>query len=73
MVRGFVKWFDDAKGVGFISPADGGEEIFFHHTAIQGSAERAILSGQAVHYEAVEGANGYSALNVQVAEARAKS
>jgi CspA family cold shock protein len=59
MSKGTVKWFDAAKGFGFITPEDGGKDLFVHHTEIQADGGYATLNdGQAVEYEVGEGQKG---------------
>ncbi len=65
MEQGTVKWFNDAKGFGFIS-RQGGEDVFVHHTAIQSSGFRSLQEGQAVQFELKKGPKGWQAENVQV-------
>ena len=62
-VQGKVKWFNDAKGYGFISQEDG-TDVFVHHTAIQGEGFRTLQEEQLVEFEVVEGAKGLQAQNV---------
>ena len=64
MATGTVKWFNDAKGYGFISPADGGEDLFVHHTGIAGSGFKSLSEGAKVEYEPAEGPKGLQATNV---------
>ena len=66
MEQGTVKWFNDAKGFGFIS-RQGGEDVFVHHTAIQSSGFRTLQEGQAVQFELKKGPKGWQAENVQAA------
>ena len=65
MEQGTVKWFNDAKGFGFISRANG-EEVFVHHSAIK-SGGRSLQEGQAVQFDVVKGPKGWQAENVRVA------
>jgi len=64
MATGTVKWFSDEKGFGFISPSDGSKDVFFHHSAIQGSGFKSLPEGQAVSYNVEQGQKGPSAANV---------
>ncbi len=63
MVEGTVKWFNDAKGFGFIEQ-DGGSDVFVHHTAIMGDGFKTLEEGQKVTFEVVDGAKGPAAENV---------
>lgn len=65
MAHGTVKWFNDAKGFGFIQSQDGGEDIFVHHTNILGTGFKSLAEGQSVSFEVEQGAKGLSATNVQ--------
>ena len=65
MATGTVKWFNDAKGFGFISQADGGEDVFCHHTAIQSEGFRSLQEGQKVEFEVKRGPKGLQAANVR--------
>ncbi len=65
-VRGTVKWFNDAKGFGFISREDG-PDVFVHHSAIQMEGFRTLQENQAVEFEIVQGAKGLQAHNVTLA------
>ena len=58
---GVVKWFNNAKGYGFIEPEGGGEDIFVHYSAIKAEGYRTLSEGQSVTYEAEEGPKGYHA------------
>jgi cold shock protein len=64
MPQGTVKWFNDEKGYGFISPDDGGEDLFVHHTGIAGSGFKSLDEGEKVSYEATRGKKGMQADNV---------
>ena len=64
MAEGKVKWFNDAKGFGFIAQSDG-VDVFVHHSAIQASGFRSLAEGQAVEFETTEGPKGLSAENVR--------
>jgi CspA family cold shock protein len=62
---GTVKWFNESKGYGFISPADGGEDVFVHFRAIVGDGFKTLTEGQAVSYEVETGPKGLQASQVQ--------
>jgi CspA family cold shock protein len=62
---GKVKWFDEKKGFGFITPDDGGNDVFVHHTNIAGQGFKSLAKGQAVEYEIGEGRKGAQATNVR--------
>jgi CspA family cold shock protein len=62
-LTGKVKWFNDAKGYGFIERPDG-DDVFVHYTAIQGTGFRSLSEGQMVEFEVVEGPKGKQAANV---------
>lgn len=61
---GVVKWFNDAKGFGFITPSDGSKDCFVHHSAIQGVGFKSLSEGQAVEFDVVKGQKGPAAENV---------
>jgi cold shock protein len=61
---GTVKWFNDAKGFGFITPQDGAKDCFVHYSAIQGSGFKTLVEGDRVEFDMVQGAKGPSAENV---------
>lgn len=65
MATGTVKWFDDAKGYGFIAPDEGGKDLFVHHTNINTAGFRSLAEGARVEFEAQEGRKGPEAVNVQ--------
>src|ERR1700683_10711 len=65
MEQGTVKWFNDAKGFGFLSRANG-EDVFVHHTAIQSNGFRSLQEGQRVQFNVTKGPKGWQAENVQV-------
>jgi cold shock protein len=64
MAQGTVKWFSDDKGYGFISPDEGGEDLFVHHTGIAGNGFKSLQEGDKVSYEATQGKKGMQAENV---------
>ena len=61
---GTVKWFNDSKGFGFITPEDGSKDCFVHHTAIQGSGFKTLAEGEQVEFDVVQGQKGPAAENV---------
>jgi CspA family cold shock protein len=65
MATGTVKWFNDAKGFGFITPADGGEDLFAHHTAIQMNGFKSLKEGQKVEFEVRKGPKGLQAADIK--------
>ena len=66
MATGTVKWFNDAKGFGFIVQDGGGEDVFCHHTAIQADGFRSLQEGQKVSFETTKGPKGLQASQIQI-------
>jgi len=64
MAQGTVKWFNDEKGYGFISPDEGGDDLFVHHSGIVGNGFKSLEEGAKVTYEATRGRKGMQAENV---------
>ncbi len=64
MAQGTVKWFNNAKGYGFIQAEEGGEDVFVHHTAIMAEGYRTLNQGEKVNFEMVHGPKGLQAKNV---------
>lgn len=64
MPQGTVKWFNDTKGFGFITPDDGGRDCFVHHSAIQGSGYKTLAEGERVEFDVVDGEKGPAAEQV---------
>ena len=65
MASGTVKWFNEAKGFGFISPDDGGEDLFAHFSAIQGQGFKTLREAQKVSFDVTTGPKGKQAANIR--------
>ena len=65
MSTGTVKWFNDSKGFGFITPDDGGKDLFAHHSSIQGSGFKSLKENQQVQFDVVNGPKGPAAANIK--------
>lgn len=68
MSTGTVKWFDATKGFGFISPEEGGKDVFVHHSSINGDGYKTLAEGQRVSFEVQQGDKGPAAVNVSAAD-----
>jgi len=66
MTTGTVKWFNDDKGYGFITPDDAGKDLFVHHSAIAGNGFMSLAEGAKVSFDTEQGAKGPAAANVHV-------
>jgi CspA family cold shock protein len=66
MATGTVKWFNDAKGYGFIAPDDGGKDLFVHHRSIVGEGYKSLSEGNKVSYEPQQGQKGPEATSVSL-------
>lgn len=64
MATGTVKWFNNTKGFGFIAPLEGGEDVFVHHSVIQGEGFKTLTEGQKVSFDVDSGPKGLTAANV---------
>jgi len=64
MAKGTVKWFNNSKGYGFITPEDGSQDVFVHHNSIQGEGYKSLDEGAAVEFEIQQGQKGPEAINV---------
>lgn len=67
MATGTVKWFNDSKGFGFITPSDGSEDLFAHFSSIQGGGFKTLSEGQKVSFDVTQGPKGKQASNIKPA------
>ena len=68
MATGTVKWFNDSKGFGFITPESGGDDLFAHFSAIQGQGFKTLTEGQRVSFDVTNGPKGQQASNIRAAD-----
>lgn len=71
MPTGTVKWFNNAKGFGFILPEEGGEDLFAHYSAIEMDGYKTLKAGQAVEFEVIQGQKGMHATHIRVSTSTA--
>ena len=64
MAKGTVKWFNNSKGYGFVTPEDGSQDVFVHHSSIQGEGYKSLDEGQTVEFDVQQGQKGPEAANV---------
>ena len=68
MATGTVKWFNDSKGFGFITPENGGDDLFAHFSAIQAQGFKTLTEGQRVNFDVTQGPKGAQASNIRAAD-----
>ena len=68
MATGIVKWFNESKGFGFISPEEGGDDLFAHFSAIQSQGFKTLAEGQRVTFEVTKGPKGLQATNIRATD-----
>lgn len=68
MANGTVKWFNESKGFGFITPEEGGDDLFVHFSAIEGSGFKTLAEGAKVSFEVTQGQKGLQATGVQMVD-----
>ncbi len=73
MPTGTVKWFNNAKGYGFILPDQGGEDLFVHYSSIQMDGYKTLKAGQEVLFDVIQGSKGFHATNIQVSASKKAS
>jgi CspA family cold shock protein len=68
MATGTVKWFNDSKGYGFITPSEGGDDVFVHFSGIAGNGFKSLSEGAKVEFETIQGTKGPQATNVVIVQ-----